>query len=166
MIYRAQYFWLFCIQHFGLLTLELKILFFYVTFTHLRHYVIGLSVHQSFTLSERPLSRWPNNPMTFCLSIHQSVQPEKFTGIFLRTHGRNSLKFSMLMHHNHLKNSSCWHHFDFVKLLKFDCNQSIISPEGGQHTSACQISGHFSHAFWSKALEIWNLTSSLTLMSL
>ena len=31
-----------------------------------------------------------------------------------------------------------------------DCNQNLISSEGGQDTSACQNSGHFSHAFSRK----------------
>ena len=39
-----------------------------------------------------------------------------------------------------------------------ECEQNLISSEGSQHTSACQISDHSSHALSRKYLETPNLT--------
>ena len=39
-----------------------------------------------------------------------------------------------------------------------NCNHNLISPESGQDTSACKLSGHFLNEFSRKCLETPNLT--------
>ena len=52
---------------------------------------------------------WPQPWLSVCLSVCLSISPERFPGIFLKTHGRNGLKLGMLMYSEHLHN---WFDFD------------------------------------------------------
>ena len=84
--------------------------FYASAFRHRRHYVFGLSDRPSVRSPKYPLStctwvRWSIlSTVTVLRHVRPSVRPERFPGICRRTHGRNGLKFYMLMYRDHPQN--------------------------------------------------------------
>ena len=95
-------------------------------FRRRRHYVFGLSVRPSVRSEAWNTFFWPvhgsvgppDQPWPFYgMSVRPSVRPERFPGICPRTHGRNGLKFYMLMYLDHLQDWLVYGHGLLIFLI-------------------------------------------------